>query len=79
MCWEYTLNIFSPILPEILKRNNFSHELQQSDGEELMQLESSPVPAEPPSSDLDMEVILDEPPDTTSEFNFEFSDITSYR
>lgn len=53
--------------------------MQQSDGEELMQLESSPVPADPPSSDLDMEVILDEPSDTPSEFNFEFSDITSYR
>lgn len=51
----------------------------QSDGEELMQLEPSPVAPEPPSSDLDMEVILDEPPDTTSEFNFEFSDISSYR
>lgn len=51
----------------------------QSEGEELMQLEGSPVAPDSPTADLDMEVILDEPPDTTPEFNFEFSDITSYR
>lgn len=53
--------------------------LLQSEGEELMQLEGSPVAPDSPTADLDMEVILDEPQDTTPEFNFEFSDITSYR
>ncbi|XP_076033913.1 calmodulin-binding transcription activator isoform X6 [Oratosquilla oratoria] len=52
----------------------------KSDREDLMHLElMSPVVVEPPSSELDMEVILDDPPDNSHEFHFEFSDITSYR
>ncbi|KAB7505930.1 Calmodulin-binding transcription activator 1 [Armadillidium nasatum] len=39
----------------------------------------SPCLTEPPSTDLSMEVILDESPDSNAEFNFEFSDIMSYR
>ncbi|CAL4062241.1 unnamed protein product, partial [Meganyctiphanes norvegica] len=53
----------------------------KGDGEDvLMQLEGhSPVTEEPLSHSLDMDIILDDPPDTNPEFNFEFSDISCYR
>ena len=79
LLWNVKLKKSTIVAVVMDRMKQYACVLLQSDGEELMQLESSPVSADPPSSDLDMEVILDEPPDTTPEFNFELSDITSYR